>query len=163
VTNQQLAIRHLATKNIQQIISKQNTSSSEHREQLRTTKQVQHKLLQGKATIAAADKGKTMIIIYKQDLNQKVNAFIINNNIAELKADLTQKFQRIVQSTLKQCKNIVDPTKRKHIIQMNPQVPKLKAKIKIHKPEASIRPVINSIYAPTHKIAKYIHQNYMTF
>jgi hypothetical protein len=41
---------------------------------------------------------------------------------------------------------------------MNPQAPKLKAKIKIHKPEATIRPVINSIYAPTNKIAKYIHQ-----
>jgi hypothetical protein len=41
---------------------------------------------------------------------------------------------------------------------MNPQAPKLKAKIKIHKPDAPIRPVINSIYAPTHKLAKYIHQ-----
>jgi hypothetical protein len=54
--------------------------------------------------------------------------------------------------------NIVDPTKRKHIIQMNSQAPKLKAKIKIHKPDAPIRPVINSIYAPTHKLAKSIHQ-----
>jgi hypothetical protein len=41
---------------------------------------------------------------------------------------------------------------------MNPQAPKLKAKFKIHKPEAPIWPIINSIYAPTHKIAKYIHQ-----
>jgi ribosomal protein L19E len=30
-TSQQQAIRHLVAKNIQQIISKQNTSSSEHR------------------------------------------------------------------------------------------------------------------------------------
>jgi hypothetical protein len=49
-TNQQLAIRHSAAKNIQQIMSKQNIRSSEHREQLCTMKQVQHKLLQGKAT-----------------------------------------------------------------------------------------------------------------
>jgi hypothetical protein len=103
-TNQQLAIRHLAAKNIQQIISKQNTLSSEHKEQLCTTKQVQHKLLLNKATIAESDKGKTMVMIDKQDLNQKVNSFIKNNNIAKLKADPTQKFQRIVQSTLKQCK-----------------------------------------------------------
>jgi hypothetical protein len=100
--NQQQAIRHLAAKNIQQIISKHNTASSEHREQLRTTKQIQHKLLQTKATIAEADKGKTLVIIYKQDLNQKVNSFIMNNNIAELKTDRTQKFQRITQNTLKQ-------------------------------------------------------------
>jgi hypothetical protein len=112
-TNQQLAIRHLAAKNIQQIMSKQNILSSEHREQLRMTKQVQHKLLQGKATIAEADEGKTMVIMYKQDLNQKVKSFIKTNNIAELKADPTQKFQRIVQNTSKHCKNIVDLTKRK--------------------------------------------------
>jgi thermostable 8-oxoguanine DNA glycosylase len=127
-------------------------------EQFRRTKQVQHKLLQNKATIAEAEKGKSMVIIYKQDLNQKVYSFIINNNIAELKADPIQKFQRIVQNPLKQCKNRVDPTKRKYIIQMNPQAPKLKAKIKIHKPDTPIRPVINSIYAPTHKLAKYVHQ-----
>jgi hypothetical protein len=99
-----------------------------------------------------------MVIIRKQDLNKKVNSFIKNNNITELKTDPTQKFQRIVKNTLKQCKNIVHPIKRKHVIQMNPQAPKLKAKIKIHKPEAPIRPVINNTYAPTHKIAKYIHR-----
>jgi hypothetical protein len=41
---------------------------------------------------------------------------------------------------------------------MNPQAAKLNAKIKIHKPEAPIRPVINNTNAPTHKLAKYIHQ-----
>jgi hypothetical protein len=40
---------------------------------------------------------------------------------------------------------------------MNPQAPKLKAKIKIHKPSAPTRPVINN-YAPTHKVAKHIYQ-----
>jgi uncharacterized protein (UPF0248 family) len=35
---------------------------------------------------------------------------------------------------------------------MNPQAPKLKAKIKIHKPSAPIQPVIDNTYVPTHKI-----------
>jgi hypothetical protein len=104
-----------------------------------------------------------MVMIYKQDLNEKVNSFIKDNNITELKIYPTPKFQRIVQNTLKQCTNIVDPTKRKQTLQMNPQGPKLKAKIKIHKPEIPIRLVINSIYAPTHKIAKYIHQKLNNF
>jgi hypothetical protein len=39
---------------------------------------------------------------------------------------------------------------------MNPQAPRLKAKIKLHKPSAPI----NSIYAPTHKIAKHIYQRF---
>jgi hypothetical protein len=41
---------------------------------------------------------------------------------------------------------------------MSPQAPKLNAKIKIHKLGAPIRPVISSIYAPTHKLAMYMHQ-----
>jgi hypothetical protein len=86
-----------------------------------------------------------MVIIYKQDLNEKVSCFIKDNRITELKTDLTQELQRIVQNTLKQCKNITDPTKRKCVIQMNSQAPNLEAKIKIHKPRAPIRLVINSI------------------
>jgi hypothetical protein len=43
---------------------------------------------------------------------------------------------------------------------MNPQAARLRAKIKIHKPSTSIRPVISSIYAPTHKIAKHRHQRF---
>jgi hypothetical protein len=103
-----------------------------------------------------------MVIIYKQALNEKVN-FFIKDNIAELKTVPTQKTQRIVQNTLKQCKIVVHSTKRQYVLQMNPQAPKLKAKIKIHKPEAPIRLVINNIFAPTHKIAKYIHQKLNNF
>jgi hypothetical protein len=41
---------------------------------------------------------------------------------------------------------------------MNPQAPRLKVKIKIHKPLAPVRLVING--ASTHKIAKHIHQRF---
>jgi hypothetical protein len=68
-----------------------------------------------------------------------------------------------MQHTLKQCKTIIDPIKRKHVHQMNTQAPKLKAKIKIHKPEAQIRPIINNTNAPTHKLAKYIYQRLIDF
>jgi hypothetical protein len=40
---------------------------------------------------------------------------------------------------------------------MHPQAPSLKTKIKLHKPTTPIRPVINNIYAPTHKLAQHIH------
>jgi 23S rRNA U2552 (ribose-2'-O)-methylase RlmE/FtsJ len=99
-----------------------------------------------------------MVIIYKQELDEKVNTFITNNNIVELKTDPTQKMQRTTQNVVKLCKYIINPAKRKYLIQMNPQAPKLKAKIKIHKPSAPIRPVINDIYAPTHKVTKHIYR-----
>jgi hypothetical protein len=47
-------------------------------------KQIKQKLQQ-EATVAKAGKGKTMAIIYKQDLDEKVNYFIKSNHIIELK------------------------------------------------------------------------------
>jgi hypothetical protein len=43
-------------------------------------------------------------------------------------------------------------------LQMKPTAPSLKAKIKIHKPTAPIRPIINNINAPAYKIATYRQQ-----
>jgi hypothetical protein len=124
---------------------------------MHTTKHIKLKLQQNKETIIEADKGNTLVVIYKQDFDEKVNNFIKDNNINELKMDPTQRMQKGTQNTIKQFKHKIDPTKRKYLIQMNPQAPSLKAKIKIHKPTTPIRPVINNIYAPTHKIAQYIH------
>jgi hypothetical protein len=42
------------------------------------------------------------------------------------------KMQRATKKILKQSSNIVDPTRRKYVIQMNPQTPRIKTKIKIH-------------------------------
>jgi hypothetical protein len=81
---------------------------------------------------------KRLVMVYKQDLDEKVNSFIEDNHI-ELKMDPTQKMQRTTQNTIKQCKNLKEPTKRIYIIQMNTQAPKLKAKIKIHKSPAPRR------------------------
>jgi hypothetical protein len=71
--------------------------------------------------------------------------------------------QRTTQNVLRQSKNIVDPTERKYIIHMNPQTPKLEARIKIHKPSAPIQPVINNIHVSTYKIAKHIYQKFKDF
>jgi hypothetical protein len=116
---------------------------------LHTTKLIRSKLQHNNATIIEADKGKTLVVIHKHDLDEKVKSFINENNINELKADTTQRMQKITQNMIKQCIHIIDPSKRKYITQMHPQAPSLKAKIKIHKPTTPIRPVINNIYVPT--------------
>jgi hypothetical protein len=95
--------------------------------------------------------------MHKHDLDDKVNTFINENDINELKADSTQRMQKMTQNTIKQCTHILEPNKRKYITQMHPQAPNLNAKIKIHKPTTLIRPVINNIHAPTHKLAQHIH------
>jgi hypothetical protein len=67
-----------------------------------------------------------------------------------------------MQNIIKQCKNLIKPINKKYIHQMNPQSPNMIAKIKIHKPKAPIRPIINNTNAPTHKLAKYIYQELKT-
>jgi hypothetical protein len=85
--NQRETIRCLAAKSIQQIMSKQNITNREYKQEIRTMKQINQELQQHKVTTAKDNKGKTMVIIYKQDLDEKVNSFIKNNNIAQLKTD----------------------------------------------------------------------------
>jgi hypothetical protein len=155
--NQEEAIRYLATKNLQCILSQQNLRTMDSKQDLHTAKLIKLKLQHNSATIIEADKGKTLVVIYKHELDDKVNTFMNENDIYELKADPTQRMQKMTQSTIKQCAHIIDPNKQKYIIQMLPQAPNLKAKIKIHKPTTPIRPVINNIHAPTHKLAQHIH------
>jgi hypothetical protein len=66
-------------------------------------------------TTIEVDKGRTMVMIYKRDLEERVNSFIKDNHIIELKANNIQKMQTTTQNTIKQGKNIRDPTKRKYI------------------------------------------------
>jgi hypothetical protein len=101
-SNQQEAIGYLAIKNIKQILTKQNVINKEYKHNINTAKQIKQKLKQEEATTAEADKGRTMVIIYKKDLEGKINTFIEDNNIMELKADPTQKFQRVMHNTIKQ-------------------------------------------------------------
>jgi hypothetical protein len=133
------------------------TQTTDHKHEIQTTKHIKQKLQQNRVTIIEADKGKTLVIIYKQDLDEKVNDFIRDNEITQLKEDPTQRMHKLMQNAVKECKHIIDPAKRKYLTQMNAQVPNLKAKIKLHKPTTPIRPVINNIHAPTHKVAQHIH------
>jgi hypothetical protein len=109
-TNHQEAIRYLAIKNLQQITSNHNTVNKEYKEQIYTTKQIQQKLTKHKATSTEADKGKTLVIIYKHDMDNKVKRFIDNNNIIKLKTNPTQKFQNTMQNTAELGYNVIKGT-----------------------------------------------------
>jgi hypothetical protein len=92
--NQQEAIRYLATKNLRRIASHNYLRTIDYKQDMHTAKQIKLKLQQNNATIIEADKGKTMVVIYKQDLENKVNTFIKENDTDELKTDPTQRMQK---------------------------------------------------------------------
>jgi hypothetical protein len=71
-----------------------------HKQQSRLIVNIKQKIHEHSATITEADKRKTIVILYKQTLNEKVNQFINDNQIETLHADPTQKMQRQIQKSL---------------------------------------------------------------
>jgi hypothetical protein len=155
----------LAAKNITTLINKQNKMNYAHKKQIQHTKQIKQKLQEQEATLIEADKRKTMVIIYKQNLEDKIQHFIDGNNIKLLKKDPSQIMYRQIQTIIKECNTLIEVNKRKSLLQMNLRAPTLKVKIKVHKPEAPTRPIINNIEAPSYKLASYLQsklEDYLT-
>jgi hypothetical protein len=54
--------------------------------------QIKTKLNNERAMITKADKGRTLVILYINDYNKKVNNFISNNNFHQTANDITNRF-----------------------------------------------------------------------
>jgi tRNA U34 5-methylaminomethyl-2-thiouridine-forming methyltransferase MnmC len=102
-----------------------------------------------------ADKNKAIVIIEREALNQKIEKFIQDNNIVQIAKDPTQTYQSQIQQLLQTSNLISVKEKRKCLINRKPAAAKLNAPIKIHKEGTLIRPVINSMQAPSYKFAKH--------
>jgi hypothetical protein len=104
--------------------------------------------------VIRGDKGKSMGIIEKDNLRQKVQEFITNNNFTEMATDPTNKFQKILRESHNQYNHVIHKSSIKTLTTHKPTAPRLQAKIKTHKDHYPIRPVVNSINAPSHNTAK---------
>jgi len=104
--------------------------------------------------ITQAHKGKTLVIIYKQDYRNKVHTFLTDNKFQATPKNPTNKCQKQITQTIKQCNLIFNKEQIKHLTQRNPKPPTLKAQLKLHKAGNLIRPVINNRNAPLYKPSK---------
>jgi len=87
-----------------------------------------------------------------------VNKFIKDNNIKQTNKDPTEKYQAIIQNTLKENNLIIEKQQYKYLTHITPTAPNLNIYIKTHKGNKPIRPVINNTQAPAYKIPKYINK-----
>jgi hypothetical protein len=69
-------------------------------------------LEQNDVTRAKADKGRTMVMIHKDTLKQKMETFIEENQIIQLGKDPMESFQKQIQQTLHECNTVVDKTNK---------------------------------------------------
>ena len=109
-------------------------------------------------TITKADKSKVIVIINKNNLEEKVDNFIQENHIKQINKDPTDKYQKQIQQTIQKCDLLIDKQRQKHLMNIKPTAPKLNIYIKTHKENQPIRPVINNTQAPSYKIAKHLNK-----
>jgi Tol biopolymer transport system component len=57
------------------------------------------KLNKERAMITKADEGNSIVILYIEDYNKKVNTFISNNNFHKTTSDITNKLQRDIRNS----------------------------------------------------------------
>jgi len=98
-----------------------------HKRQSHILKQIQHKITSNNAMITRADKGKTTVIIYTHDYNDKVHTFLSKNNFHIVPKDPTIKDHKLTHCTLQQCDKIIDKKQIKYLVQKNPTPPALNA------------------------------------
>jgi len=108
--------------------------------------------------IAKADKGRTMVIIHKAALKQKISTFLQENQITAVDKDPTDYFQKHIQQIIHKCNTIRDKKQYKHLLHIKPTAPKLNAMIKIQKDNNPIGLEINNIQAPAYKLARYLNK-----
>jgi hypothetical protein len=89
----------LVVNNSQKFTNKHNTLKERHqtgytkREHLEwnTIKSLRHKINQNQLIITKADKGNMLVILHKNDNNNKIEEFISKNNFTKLPNDITNK------------------------------------------------------------------------
>ena len=157
-TRNQDAYRILAAKKLKQLQHSLNNDNTMHKRHIYLTKNIQHKIKVNNAMITQADKGRTLVIIYREDYHNKVHTFLTNNNFQTIPKNPTNMHHKQITQNIKQCNLVFHKEQYKYLTLRNPNPPTLKAQIKLHKDGNPIRPVINNIHTPSYKAAKKLNR-----
>jgi nitrous oxidase accessory protein NosD len=87
------ALRIMATMQLKQIYNSNNINSL-HKPQLYILNKLKQKIVTGNAMIAQIDKGKTTVIIYKEEYAEKIHTFLTDNEIPTLQKNPIKKDQK---------------------------------------------------------------------
>ena len=116
----------MATRKLKQIYYSDKTEGTIHKRQNYILDKIKHKLTTNNAIIAQADKGKTIVIIYQRDYNEKVHNFIKENNIQLISKNPINRDIKIIREPIQQCNLIFHKNQMKHLTQKKPRTTKIK-------------------------------------
>ena len=139
--------RFLAAKKFEQIINKKYNYNVQYKRYSYIVKQIKNKLVTCNAMLTQADKGRTIVIITQNAYTGKVHTFLltISPTCPKIQPQNTTTFYK---KTLQECNLIIDKQNIKYLLQKKPTPPTLKARIKLHKQDKPIRPVVNNTKSP---------------
>jgi len=143
----------MASRKLKQIYNSNSNINATKKHQLYIVNKLKKKLLTGNAMLAQADKGRTTVIIYKEQYTNKTHSFLTENNIQPLHKNPINKDHKHIQEILQQNNLIFNKRQVKYLLKKNPTPSTLNAQLKLHKPNIPIWPV-NNKYVPTYKTAK---------
>jgi len=116
------------------------------------------KLEHNNAIISKADKGNSIVILYLNDYQLKIQEFIEKNNFTILEKDPTNLFQNKIKTTIKTCPSLIPRETSTRLTHMNPTPPNIRGLPKVQETQCPIRPIVNWIGTPAYKLAKYLNQ-----
>jgi hypothetical protein len=109
-------IRHRIADTIRKLSKKhyevQSTHNTQHYQEKALLRQIKQNLDIHQAMITKADKGNTIIIIYQQDYNSKIQTFINNNSFSILCNDPMKKFQCDLRKDINLCTTVIPQNMR---------------------------------------------------
>ena len=150
--------RHQVAKNLGRLYQQQrqqntNNSSKEKREE-KTISQIKAKLRKNRAIVSKADKGNSIVILYSDEYQQKVNDFIAHGNFTVMDTDITNTVQKRLRETINGCKQVIPKNEKWKFVNLNPTAPTMRGLIKVHKEGTPIRPIVNWKNSPGYKLAQ---------
>jgi hypothetical protein len=152
-------IRYQVARNLERLLRQTNgkTLNITHtHSERKVLNRIREKLKNNYARITKADKGNSIGILYEAEYNSEVETFLTNNSFQIEFQDPTKLFQTEVRKNINSCNLIIPTDRRWKYINLNPSPPNLRGLVKIHKPNAPIRPIINWRNAPAYELAKLI-------
>lgn len=159
-THDQDYFRWQVAKNLNRPCQQQNNNNynkdnqKAHTER-RTIENIKRKLNNNYAIVARADKGNSIIVMFRNDYMKRIDNFTSSNQFDVVNTDSTNSYQKLIRSNLNSCKLIIHNEIKSKLINLNPGSPYVRGMTKVLKPENLIRRVMNWTNAPAHKAAKF--------
>jgi hypothetical protein len=139
-------MKQLEVDNIQKITNKCGTSTEKWQTiytkqelpEWNRIKSLWHKINQNQLIITKTDEGNTLVILHKNDNNNKIEEIITKNNFTTLPHNISNKVQQNISNNINKWNEIINTNKKWKYINMNLRAPQIHDKTKLHKHDKPI-------------------------